>query len=95
MADHLTKALSRTLFHRHADYLLGHIPPRYSPVNETILANIDIRDVKIVQYVPTSFTTPATAKASRILTPTQNDITGNPWVNVLWWNEDYNSNLLI
>ena len=32
MADHLTKALQPTLFHRHADYLLGHIPPTYSPL---------------------------------------------------------------
>jgi hypothetical protein len=29
IADHLTKILSRTLFHRHADYLLGHVPPKY------------------------------------------------------------------
>ncbi len=32
LADHLTKTLSRILFHRHADYLIGHIPPKYSPV---------------------------------------------------------------
>jgi hypothetical protein len=31
-ADHLTKILSCILFHRHADYLLGHVPPKYSPV---------------------------------------------------------------
>jgi len=29
-ADHLTKLLSRTLFHRHNDYLLGHVPPQYT-----------------------------------------------------------------
>jgi hypothetical protein len=33
LADHLTKTLSRILFHRHADYLLGHIPPKYSSVH--------------------------------------------------------------
>jgi hypothetical protein len=27
MADHLTKALNGALFHRHADFLLGHVPP--------------------------------------------------------------------
>ena len=32
IADHRTKILSRTLFHRHADYLLGHVPPKYSTV---------------------------------------------------------------
>ena len=49
MADHLTKALSRTLFHRHADYLLGHIPPKYSAVHETILAQTDSQNGDIVQ----------------------------------------------
>jgi len=29
-ADHLTKLLGRTLFHRHNDYLLGHVPPQYT-----------------------------------------------------------------
>lgn len=33
IADHLTKMLSHILFHRHADYLLGHVPPTYSPVH--------------------------------------------------------------
>jgi hypothetical protein len=27
MSDHFTKNLSRTLFHGHTDFLLGHIPP--------------------------------------------------------------------
>jgi hypothetical protein len=31
-ADHLTKPLSRVLFHWHANFLLGHVPPKYSPV---------------------------------------------------------------
>jgi hypothetical protein len=34
IADHLTKSLSRTLFHQHADFLLGHVPPKYSPVHQ-------------------------------------------------------------
>jgi hypothetical protein len=71
-ADHLTKALTRTLFHRHANYLLGHIPPRYSPVYDTIVNNIvrnDNWDDHNVQYVPTLLTTPATAKANRIYAP--------------------------
>ncbi len=32
IADHLTKPLSWVLFHRHAHFLLGHVPPKYSPV---------------------------------------------------------------
>eukprot|EP00804_Cyclotella_cryptica_P029230 CCRYP_011656-RB/>CCRYP_011656-RB protein AED:0.71 eAED:0.44 QI:0/-1/0/1/-1/0/1/0/137 len=31
MADHMTKILDRTLFYRHVDYIMGHIPPLYSP----------------------------------------------------------------
>ena len=30
-ADHLTKVLDRTLFYRHVDHLMGHVPPLYSP----------------------------------------------------------------
>ena len=32
LADHFTKSLQPALFHRHADFILGHIPPAYSPV---------------------------------------------------------------
>ena len=95
-ADHLTKALTQTLFHRHADYLLGHIPPRYSSVYDSIVNfivqnNVNNQDNNTVQYVPTSFTTYATAKANRIYTPTHDDINGNPWLTIILWNEDYNS----
>ena len=30
MLDHYTKQLGPTLFHRHIDYILGHVPPTYS-----------------------------------------------------------------
>ena len=30
MADHVTKQLGPTLFNRHVDYLLGHVPPKYA-----------------------------------------------------------------
>jgi hypothetical protein len=30
LADHFTKQLGRTLFHRHVDYILGKVPPTYS-----------------------------------------------------------------
>ena len=93
MADHLTKTLSRILFHRHADFLMGHIPSRYLAAYDITVANKQ-QDDKIENYVPTSFTTPATAKASRILRPMKDDITGNPWLPVLWWNESYNSHFL-
>jgi hypothetical protein len=30
LADHFTKQLGHTLFHRHVDYILGKVPPTYS-----------------------------------------------------------------
>jgi hypothetical protein len=30
LADHFTKQLGRTLFHRHVDYIFGKVPPSYS-----------------------------------------------------------------
>lgn len=30
-ADHFTKSLNRILFHRHLDYIMGHVPPQYAP----------------------------------------------------------------
>ena len=38
VADHLTKILSRTLFRRHTDDLLGHVPPKYSPVYQRAIS---------------------------------------------------------
>ena len=91
-ADHLTKTLSQILFHRHADYMLGHIPPKYSPAHDSIVQNYtDDLDNNNVQYVPQSFTTPLTAKAHRMFAPTPMDFADNPWLPIITWNEDYNS----
>ena len=30
MSDNFTKQLGATLFHRHVDYIMGHVPPQYS-----------------------------------------------------------------
>ena len=85
LADHLTKILSRILFHRHADYLLGHVPPKYSPVYQRAISTYgDVYKEEIDQFVPVSFTTPITAKVARTLAPTHDDIKGNPWLTVLW-----------
>jgi hypothetical protein len=58
-------------------------------INNVVLTND--KDNNSVTYVPTTFTTPATAKANRIYTPTVEDINGNPWNNAILWNEEYNS----
>ena len=93
-ADHMTKPLTRTLFHRHADFLLGHVPPLYSPVYDSIIKMYTDK-FNIEQYVPTSFTTPTLAKVERIWTPIHDDIAENPWIPILWHGEDDNSHLTV
>ena len=39
LADHMTKILDRTLFYRHVDYIMGHIPPLYSPCYNTYMTH--------------------------------------------------------
>ncbi len=85
LANHLTKTLSRILFHRHADYLLGHIPPKYSPIHRHAIStygNISYNDNG--GYLPETFTAPITAKAARIFAPTLETIKRNPWLIVIW-----------
>ena len=85
LVDHLTKILSRILFHRHADYLLGHISPKYSPVfQRAITTYSDSYKEEITHYTPPTFTAPITATAARIFAPTHDIIKGNPWLSILW-----------
>jgi hypothetical protein len=83
MADHLAKALQPALFHRHADFLLGHIPPTYSPVYHTMLGHFPSYTPNTSLFVPNSFTTPLTAKAARIYAPIQSDYKHSPWFSVI------------
>jgi hypothetical protein len=83
MADHLTKGLSRILFHRHADFLLGHIPPLYSPVYQSIVGTYTDQFVDIERRVPTSFTTLMCAAAARVYASIPEDYAGNPWLIVI------------
>ena len=84
MSDHFTKNLSKALFHRHVDYILGHIPPLYSPVHLHIVGTYNDNDSAIDTYVPTSFTTPLTAAAAQVFAPITEDYLGNPWTPILW-----------
>ena len=84
MSDHFTKGLSRALFHRHADYLLGHVPPMYSPIYKFIIGTYTNQHVDLERFVPPSFTTPMTASAARVYAPLEEDYMGNPWLIVLW-----------
>ncbi len=56
MADHLTKALQPTLYHRHADFLLGHIPPAYSPLYTSMIGDFPNHTPNIDKYNPINFT---------------------------------------
>ncbi len=79
-ADHFTKLLSCILFHRHINYIMGHIPPEYSPAHERSTGQFDKPRVNLT---PDSYTTketlpvviedepddeyiPVTARAARI-----------------------------
>jgi hypothetical protein len=61
MADHLTKTLQPSLFHRHANFLLGHIPPVYSPVYQSTIRHLCTNMPNVDVFIPTTFTTPTTA----------------------------------
>jgi hypothetical protein len=94
ISNHLTRVLSRILFHCwHADYLLGHIPPKYSPVYTHAIStytddNTDydqyVPDSIYDRYAPKSFTTPTTATAARVFAPHLVGIKGKLWLRILW-----------
>jgi hypothetical protein len=84
MADMFTKSLPRLMFYRHADYLLGHVPPKYSPVYSYLVGTYSDAVMDKDTYVPTSFTTPITAAAARISAPVLHEYAGTPWALVLW-----------
>jgi hypothetical protein len=87
MSDHLTKGLSRVLFHCHADFLLGHVPPAYSPVYKSIVGTYMDDHINIKKLTPVLFTTPMTAAAARVCAPHRQDYEGNPWLPIIWHGE--------
>ena len=64
LADHFTKSLQPALFHRHADFILGHIPLAYLPVYRFIIGSYAGNDDYLDKFVPSTFTTPITAAAA-------------------------------
>ena len=84
MSDHFTKGLSWALFHQHADYLLGHIPPMYLPVYKSIVRTYTNQPVDLDTFVPSSFTTPMTVTAAHVYLPHKEDFVCNPWLIILW-----------
>jgi hypothetical protein len=61
LADHFTKGLQTALFHCHGDFILGHIPPAYSPVYRSLIGSYARNDAYLDNFVTSSFTTPITA----------------------------------
>ncbi len=84
MADMFTKSLPRLMFYRHADYLLGHIPLKYSPIYSSLVGTYPDANMDTATSVPTSYTTLITAAAARVCAPLLADYAGNPWAVVLW-----------
>jgi hypothetical protein len=46
--DHFTKLLSRVLFHRHIDYIMGHVPPEYSLAHDCSIGQFTKPAVKLI-----------------------------------------------
>jgi hypothetical protein len=94
-ADHFTKLLSRVLFHRHIDYIMGHVPPEYSPAHARSTGQFD---KPLVEMVPESYTTkstlipaipeddnytPVAAKAAHIYSPDYSALANNHWTKIV------------
>jgi hypothetical protein len=83
MSNHLTKSLQTLLFHRHADFLLGHIPPKYSPIYSTIVGTYTNHTIDVDKFIPQSFTTPLTAAAAPVYATLRDDYIHSPWLHIL------------
>ncbi len=83
MADHLMKALSPLLFHRHADFLFGHVPPQHSPIYHKIVGTYTNHSVDMDKFIPQLFTTPITATAARVYAPLRDDYEHSPWLLII------------
>ncbi len=94
-ADHFTKLLSRVLFHGHIDYIMGHVPPEYSPAHARSTGQFD---KPLVMLVPDSYTTKDTlpiaipeddnyilvaARAARIYSPDYSALANNHWTKIV------------
>ncbi len=81
---HVHQEFTATNVYRHADYLLGHVPPKYSPIYSYLVGTYSDANMDTATCVLTSYTTPITAAAARVCAPLLADYAGNPWAVVLW-----------
>jgi hypothetical protein len=84
MVDMFTQSLPRLMFHCHANYLLGYVPPKYSPVYSYLVGTYSDVVIDIETYVPSTYMTPMTAAAVRICAPIYHDYVSSSWVIVIW-----------
>jgi hypothetical protein len=95
-ADHFTKLLSCILFHRHIDYIMGHIPPEYSLAYEQSTGQFDKPTVKltpdscttkdtlpVVKDEPDKEYIPVATRAARIYTPDYTALTNTFWTKIV------------
>ena len=73
ISDHMTKGLQTTLFHRHADFLLGHIPPMYSPIYASTIGTytnhmVDINHLFLLPSLPPLLRVPHASMLPSFLT---------------------------
>ena len=83
MSENMTKGLQTILFHCHTDFILGHVPPMYSPVYDAIVGRFSNHTLDIDHFVPPSFTTPLTAVTAQVHAPILSDYKHNPWLVVI------------
>jgi hypothetical protein len=83
VSNHMTKGLQTILFHRHADFILGHIPPMYSPVYQSIIGTYTNHTVNVDHFVPPSFTTPIIAAAAQVHDSILSDYQHSPWLCII------------
>jgi hypothetical protein len=96
-ADHFPKLLSHILFHRHIDYIMGHVPPECSLAYKQSTGQFNEPPVKIV---PDSYTTketlpvviltesddlyiPIIARAASIYTQDYSTLTNTYWTKIV------------
>jgi hypothetical protein len=56
MADHFSKQLPPTLFARHVDHILGHVPPPYSPQYHLIAGTLNNPSINTLRISSASHT---------------------------------------
>ncbi len=96
-AGHFTKLLSCILLHRHINYIMGHVPPEYSPAYEQSTGQLNKPTVKLTPYLYTTKNTlpvvikdepdkeyiPVAARAARIYTPDYTALTNTFWTKIV------------